>query len=299
LYNPYDVDLDLTGYELHTSGVVINLETLLQSYSEPARIRARSYIVIANRQDDPLLGVDPFIPGATVADGVVLNPNLFIDTSLTIASGQSVSLARTNARIRDLDWTGTNAITEVEVDELTPVDLGASDDRWAAPGPEQTELDDWEVQPIASGDKLVRDTSLQRHKELPGETPRYWHCTLSRQMLLPLPDYEDDPDGAGPLEPPLLQTDTARPAQHNLLNTDPMANFARISNQQLVEKEFLGIPLAGYLPFPGGTYGDFPVSVDLTGGDPIAQFPIVTADRGIDSVTGGCIAFPTTGTLLW
>jgi MFS family permease len=40
------------------------------------------------------------------------------------------------------------------------------------------------------------------------------------------------------------------------------------------------------------------IKITTSGGDPIAPFPIVTADLGIDPVTGGTRAFPTIGSLL-
>jgi len=305
LYNPYDVSLDLDGYILRSAGGDIHLGRdghLLGDYVPGLEyIPAKSYVVIASRTDDP---VNPSSP-ASFIDKTIVPSNLFVtepptDPGVSASPlhidrdvNSSVTLIRTGNRIATLAPTNVVFPTtgmEVTVDEIKPVNLGADDTEWAAPS--VADLTAWPVQPVASDDKLVRDTSLQRHK-----SPQGWHFTLSRQMLLPLPEYEVDPDGPGPNIPALAQNDPSRPAQHNLLGSN--LGSASISNQDIVAKEFLGISLAGYRPFSAPPPYDVVIStVAQSNRLPIAPFPIVTADRGINLDTMGCMAFPTTGSLL-
>ncbi len=258
LYNPYDQAIHLDDYALNVPPAQHDLSGLV--------VPARRHVVIASYRDDQLLGVSPFIPNA------VEDTNLFIFSDLSIDEGQEVELIRLGAH----NLTGPDE--DVVVDRIMPVNspnlMGVNGlNGPATPDPDPnlhgwTRHPDDTTPPAHVGEQIVRDSSLQRHKELDGQGPVFWHCTLSRQMLF---------------SPDAPQDDT-RPAQHSLLGNyiaggPPTPNAG---NQAFVAREFTGVAIPG-------AYAEKPA---------IAAFPIVTADRGVASTTGGTLAFPTTGTLL-
>lgn len=285
IYNPYPEPLDITPYQLQVvsdkgeSEAPITLDTTV--VTNGGLIPAYGYIVIANRN-----------PGVGSVD-----TNVFLSTALQIGQKDQIRLVRTAASIVQLTPQGlATASTPLVVDQLAPVGLGAPDAFWAQPpqitGTTRKPGDGGLVDP--ADDRLVRDSSLQRHKETAGQPPVHWHFTLSRQMLLPPPAYEYD-DGTN--TPPVTDAKN-RLAQHNLLGTDPMkthfATTLRIGNQELVAKEFKGIGFTAFKPFTNFSWIELSIAEQLA----IAPFPVVVANRGVDPRTGGCMAFPTTGTLL-
>lgn len=301
LYNPYDVALDLDGYLLRVgSSPDINLGTLVR------QLAPRSYVVVANRPDDPSVpGANPFITGA------VVGTNLFISDAMVIDNASEIRLLRTNARLAELTPAGlvfpANAPAEIEIDRIAPDDVGAvvgNPVYWAIDAETLATLLGQTAPAAQANAWLVRDSSLQRHKEVAGQTPIYWHFTLSRQMLFPLPWYEHPqyPDPAQPhvdLLPTLITSGVTRPAQHNLLGTSSFTGpDSGRTNQQLTAAEFAGIafshPPVGNPIIPA--IPGFPVV--CADKSPIAPFPVLTADRGAHANTGGTLAFPTTGTLL-
>jgi len=313
LYNPYDVWLDLDGYVLRTNDGTTDIDTALGT-GVAASIPPRSYIIIANRNDDVTTGSTGDFVG-------VLNDTLFVASTLRMAPNTSVRLLRTDARLHKLP---AAPLTEVEIDRLEPTNFhgqiaGApahldSDPvvpgSWAEPvaADDRTSLDASSVrQPSGTSDFLVRDSSLQRHKEGPNgsaEPPLYWHFTLSRQMVLPL-RIEIPVSGAwelvdlttsGGVAAELLD-DATRPPQHALLQ----GNGA--PSQVFVAVPFRGqpAPVTVTVSDPtelAGLGTQFPRTLFQPMEMPIAPFPVVTADRGIHPGTHGTMAFPTTGTLL-
>ncbi len=315
LYNPYDDPLDLSGIVLRSgTGADIDLGATVGS------IAARKYVVVANQADDPTTtSTDPFIAGATI--GV----DLFEAPTLTIDNATPIRLVRTDQRLAEVTAKGwncppveypvPNGIELDRIDRADPAAIVGDPDCWALDVEGLASLHDPQnpsIPPVVDGKYLVRDSSLQRHKEVAGQPPVYWHFTLARHVLFPLPWYEHpqypDPNGS-PLPPPglekVISKDEARPSQHNLLGTG-MANFAcpavdgGWTNPQIVERAFAGIPFAYNTSVPAASItppiNGFPNVVDNP--LPIAGFPVLTADRGIHSETLGTLAFPTTGTLL-
>ncbi|NLX57598.1 MAG: hypothetical protein GXY74_00750, partial [Phycisphaerae bacterium] len=285
IYNPYPEPLDITPYQLQVisdkgeSKPAITLDTTV--VTNGGLIPGYGYIVIANR--DPGVGS--------------VGTNVFLSTALQIGQKDQIRLVRTAASIVQLTPQGlATASTPLVVDQLAPSDLGAPDGYWAQPpqitGTTRKPGDGGLVDP--ADDRLVRDSSLQRHKETAGQPPVHWHFTLSRQMLLPPRAYELPDSG---YDPPVTDAKN-RPAQHNLLGTDPMktrfGSNLRIGNQELVAKEFKGIGFTAFEPFANFSWIELSIAEQLA----IAPFPVVVANRGVDPRTGGCIAFPTTGTLL-
>ena len=285
IYNPYPEPLDITPYQLQVvsdkgeSEAPITLDTTV--VTNGGLIPAYGYIVIANRN-----------PGVGNVD-----TNVFLSAALQIGQKDQIRLVRTAASIVQLTPQGlATASTPLVVDQLAPSDLGAPDGYWAQPpqitGTTRKPGDGGLVDP--ADDRLVRDSSLQRHKETAGQPPVHWHFTLSRQMLLPPRAYELPDSG---YDPPVTDAKN-RPAQHNLLGTDPMkthfGNNLRIGNQELVAKEFKGIGFTAFKPFTNFSW----IELSIAERAAIAPFPVVVADRGVDPRTGGCMAFPTTGTLL-
>ncbi len=294
IYNPYPEPLDITLYQLQVvsdkgeSKPAITLDTSV--VTNGGLIPGYGYIVIANKQPDIYLN------GPTIG---TVGTNVFVNANLEIGQGDRIHLVRTVASIVKLTPQGLATASEpLVVDQLAPSNLGATDGYWARPpqitGTTRKPGDGGLADP--ADDRLVRDSSLQRHKAAAGEPPVHWHFTLSRQMLLPPRDYEL-PDSSSSYDPPVTDAKN-RPAQHNLLGTDPMkthfGSTLRIGNQELVAKEFKGIAFTAFKPFTNFSW----IELSIAERAPIAPFPVVVADRGVDPRTGGCIAFPTTGTLL-
>ncbi|MGQ9651635.1 MAG: hypothetical protein ACUVXJ_16130 [Phycisphaerae bacterium] len=298
LYNPYDATLDLSGYWLRTENGDTN-ETDLGSLV--GSLEPHSYVVIANRKDDPITGKDPFITGAATS-------KLFIQDTLKIDNTHSIRLVRKNSRLAELTPAGlvfpAVTMTEVEIDRVDRNDPGSiigDPDRWAIDAAElATNVFGESAPPAENGKWLVRDSSLQRHKD-----PAYWHFTLSRQVLFPLPWYEhpDYPNPGAPaaILPSVISATDSRPDQHNLLNTGTFVGPEGLTNAQIVAREFAGIAFAY-----NSTVDPRTLSPEISGFPnvfnqklyPIAGFPVLTADRGVHPNTGGTMAFPTTGTLL-
>jgi len=107
-----------------------------------------------------------------------------------------------------------------------------------------------------------------------------------------------DPSSAEPERPSPLPDDSARPAQHSFFWTGRIPSIFR--TQDWLEREFHGLEYRIEIPNPGVTGSPDPIVYTLFSPekDAIAPFPIVTADLGVNSVTGGTLAFPTTGSLL-
>ena len=303
LYNPYPQPLDLNGFRLISSGPPIDLNMVIPAFS---------YIVIANRIDDPQLGSPPgtpFIQGALIP--VVENQNLFTATELNIQDGSVPTLELTNSRIVRLAPAGNiypaiddfgAPITFNELDQLNPDNGPWSPNRWAEPVVSPDDLGSYPDKPEDLEDRLVRDTSLQRHKEwiqygaapdifFP---PNHWNFTIAWQGQFPLVQWETVLGDGG--EDPPIGVDKDRPPQHSLLGTDPMAAITGIGNQGLLRRVFKGEELIDYLPF-GPIYSS--ITLTISGNDPVAQVPIVLSDAGVSQMTGGTLAFPTTGSLLF
>lgn len=351
IYNPYDEALSLVGLEIQVVGQdsslisTVDLGTVVAT-GKPATtgmIQPYSYLVIANRSVDVATGKS-FIPTAkddVGQPGAVLNANLFIASNFAISAGGLVQLVRNEKQIAKVrpateknpgyDYFTTGLSMKVVIDEMRQLDMENAADAGLLPGVSQSAYGQWAAQwdtkevpaPTSLSDRLVRDTSLQRPKEVPFEAPQYWYFTLGRQILFPLPDYENL-EKSGALNPP-LGWDAKRKPQHNLLGTHPMLleDFAstpipvavdplpyghpsntRCDNQWLAWREALGVQLGdpaggekAFRPFEM-VANYYPVTVAFPEKPALAPFPIVTSDRGVDPATGGCLAFPTTGTLL-
>ncbi len=254
LYNPYDVPVSLTEYELlvkdSAGGTSLTVDLGLMAAALPAipkdffsigsppvpvpanSIPPHQYVVIANRADDQAIDPDPlpvFIQKA-VADGSQ-GTNLVSQTlvpaldQFKIKPGESIVLRRKAGTIGVLNSAAPQAppVTagspSQEVDVLKPVGLGNLDGKWAA-GPDTSSRT-----PADANDRLVRDSSLQRLKEgtgcgtcSSGKPPVDWYFTLSRQVTFPLP-WCEDPEYPDPAIPKPLTTDKTRAPQHNLLGT--------------------------------------------------------------------------------
>ncbi|HSW47069.1 MAG TPA: hypothetical protein VLM89_16010 [Phycisphaerae bacterium] len=221
--------------------------------------------------------------------------------------------------------------------KLGSLDLEPWDNEWAGipfaritdnAGTYEADMIKWPV-PTDSADVFVRDSSLQRHKEAPGLPPVFWHFTLSAHGQFPPRAYEGyladgTPMAGGPPKDELgglatcdqigypLSYTVGRPRQHCLLGTRHRRPGAAPAvgtpqgpdrdSQDLIAAEFLGLSWTDHKPFAGsysaitiGRDGNVPCGGE---GPPIAPFPVVTADRGISQLTGGTLAFPTTGSLL-
>lgn len=321
LYNPYPNDMLLTGYRIKTNLATIDLTGIT--------IKGYSYIVLASRYDDALLSAGaPLFPGAnststdqnfyyhngtpdaTNDEGGLnlgsLVTGLFEFQPMTGAGDplDPIRLVRTNT----WDLMGNVPGPEIEVDRIETADLRFAEQNI-----------DGARNPSGIGDFLVRDRSLMRHKEdHPVGTqypPRHWHFTLSQQLVMPPVEYEETPVIVPPSSSTtVLTTEKDRPAQHNLLLSDrmfvtsrtdkPVASSSYMPNYKVVETYFLGINLDNWKPFaPSGAgqpqYDQFVFSNGVNPSNPpIAPFQLVTSDAGVHSVTGGTLAFPTTGALL-
>lgn len=298
LYNPYATDLVLSDYDLVLVGGGSTIEVDLSS-SGTITIPSYSYVVLANNDKDPSR-----TPGQTATEDLLSSGSPVVFSTIKMDAGQPVVLQRKAAKVYRLDSTNPwgppvlGISDAVDVDTIRPVGLGGADADWAegAPVPGGTP---------GANDRLVRDSSLQRHKEIAGQAPVYWHFTLSRQMLFPLPWCEDDE------HPTPLTTDKDRLSQHNLLGTSiftqnmvvgeaPTATLVSVTNQQIMALESAGLKISydtqnGAIN-PSTAPAFFPLLSGLK--DPIAPFPVLVADRGVHPNTGGTMAFPTTGTLL-
>lgn len=299
LYNPYDTPIRLAGFVL--GNIIKTAPAVTYPYAPAAYpdldfetvfpnavIPPFSYIVITSRPDDVLLKPTsgPFqFPATARTDVLIYN---VANTTLAWNHGEPIVLKRKYLD-RLLPNGGVQVITtSVAVDTLHPTGLGNVADAWARPGYVQGDKytdEGGTVRRPSASDRLVRDTSLQRHKDLAGRPPVFWHCTLSRQMLFPLAQDEAS------LPPSGLSSDVTRPAQHNLLG-----NFA--GNQQYLATETVGLPLA---VSPRGNTLSSPYLEKL----PIAPFPVLVSDLGVETQNPdvptkarACRAFPTTGSLL-
>ncbi|MBP7933086.1 MAG: hypothetical protein KA354_00445 [Phycisphaerae bacterium] len=324
IYNPYDEELSLSGLELQVNNDVAGAIKLVDVVTTPSKtIAPRSYLVImsSTASDQAVKVINSINGDPNLAVPAVVNKNVFQATGFKIGAGQPVQLVRNGLRIVDVSGVGGGSL-RVVIDEMMPTDPGAGvipagvpqlpATRWAG----EWDTSDAKIKsPTGASDLLVLDTSLQRPKEPAGEPPQHWYFTLGRQVLFPL-NYDADPltrlgVGEGRM-------------QHNLLNSHPMSAAGFLpklserdslpyspapkkvvcDNQWLAWREALGIQLgeasaSGALAFsPFVKPPDNAVKVYLPAKAPLAPFPIVTSDRGIDPYTGGCIAFPTTGTLL-
>lgn len=300
LFNPYDTTLDLDGLVLRagTSASPVEIDLALVGV-----IPKQSYVVVANRKDDLSTNPvkDPFITGATFGG------DLFTDDALRIDNTTPIRLVRKNTanplkdRLAELTPTGLvfPPAAEVEIDRVDQSDPGSiigDPARWAIDAAELAAIVLEPSPPPENGKWLVRDSSLQRHKD-----PAYGHFTLSRQVLFPLPWYEhpDYPDPAAPVPilPSVIVAGDPRPDQHNLLNTGTTFAPDGLTNAQIVAREFAGIPFAyNSTVTPSPAIPDFPIVFGAN--DPIAGFPVLAADHDVHPNTGGTMAFPTTGTLL-
>lgn len=298
LYNPYATDLVLSDYDLVLVGGGSTIEVDLSS-SGTITIPPYSYVVLANNDKDPSR-----TPGQTATEPLLSSGSPVVFSTIKMDAGQPVVLQRKAAKVYRLDSTNPwgppvlGVSDAVDVDTIRPVGLGGADAGWAegAAVPGGTP---------GANDRVVRDSSLQRHKEIAGQPPVHWHFTLSRQMLFPLPWCEDDE------HPTPLTTDKDRLSQHNLLGTSiftqnmvvgeaPTATLVSVTNQQIMALESAGLKIShdtqnGAIN-PSTPPAFFPLLSGLK--DPIAPFPVLVADRGVHPNTGGTMAFPTTGTLL-
>jgi hypothetical protein len=197
---------------------------------------------------------------------------------LDIPPGDTVSLVKTSG-IRQVipgGFTDNPPSVEVVVDRIEPMSFGKANAEWAK-APSTTGR-----QPVDANDRIVHDSDLQRHKDAPTVPPIHWHFTLARQMLLPLAEDETALQLAG------MHDTASRPAHHSLLVTAPTTD----PGQQFLRSEFTGLALAAS---PAGNPLMTPVPARA---EPIAPFVVTTADTGVDLVTGGTLAFPTSGSLL-
>jgi hypothetical protein len=131
--------------------------------------------------------------------------------------------------------------------------------------------EDADRKPIGGGvnstnDRLVRDSSLQRHKEVPGQPPVFWHFTLSRQVTFPLwPEEVHELAPSGNCSLVKLDDLKTRANQHSLMNAGSDA-------QKAVDSEFRGLPYSMKTVNAAGA--DVPLFVAKGG---IAPFPVLTA----------------------
>lgn len=299
LYNPYDTDLSLNDYAIEV-GVGAS-PTPYSLAGMNITIPAYGYIVIADQTNDDNLPtpMNPFIDRADDGTGGGGHQNLFTIPGFEIPAGAPVSLVRTQTALLQPGG-GASLGPSVVVDRIEPVPGGFGGSNWAKADVTLRPPNDDTV------DRLVRDTSLQRRKEwkyasgssMPTAQfpPQYWHFTLSKPILFPLPWNEDPNNSAA------LRSDQGRFAQHNLLAAGtPLAAApytcdasigVGVTNQALVAAYFDGREVA-LDNDPSGRLAD--------ANTPIAPFPVIVSDRGLDltsSATLGCAAFPTTGTLL-
>ena len=341
LYNPYDQILFLEDYILRTAGGDLSLDSVNLGYV--AYVAPHSYAVFSNRLDDPKSSSGAgvcFVPSAETDTALPLPtvpidvyPNFFDTNSASIGKllitdgNPDVFLVRKT--VAKLEKSGGVTIVRdanVVVDRLSPSSLGVAGNSMAINGrfaaDAETDFSDGaRAIDDTTDDRLVWDSSLQRHKEWqpdPSDSmmpysfpPTAWHFTLSRQIVFPLPWYEHPQYPSPDLPPaPLLTTKPGRPYQHNLLGTSPFKGplvDGELTNQDVVVRYFMGRQFEHSLPtgtatpldeFPDPDGRDVVPLVVAYLPEPVAPFPILVADRGIDSFTGGCLAFPTTSTLL-
>lgn len=268
LYNPYGVDLPLTNYQLYADSTLRTVD--LSSIT----IKPYRYAIVCNNA-----ALAQSYIGNTVAYTSGPEQNVYeLDFSgggkFEIDQNEGIQLRVTPAGITGL---GLSPPSPIAVDVMKPSAADLATNRWAR---RDTSADPSHTAPAGSSDRHVWDTSLQRHKELePGSEPfeyppHHWRFTLSRQLLTPVAD----------TGPAAWYTDTSinRTKQHNLMGTgNPI-------NRVIVAMEAQGVEVPR---FGGGA----PV---IPSKPPVAPFPVLTSDRGIDPKTGGTVAFPTTGSLL-
>ncbi len=307
LYNPYDVPLDLSHYDisLGTAGPLnLNLSNVV--------IQPFSYLVIANQSADanfadysggtgpPTIAVkNPFIPGITPAQvaaaGSVAagsSPAMItVGPAFVIPRGVAIQLVRKDVlEVSHLGVTYDTAPNPpVVVDQLAPIGDGSVQETWLSAKPTTwarprlvqdvngyatgcpTSSDDLTLDPAKNtfipanpgsppfldirrpgrnldntvnpfapsdtADRLIRDYSLQRHKEAAGVPPKYWHATLGVQILAPIyPQYEYNACANQ------VPDDRSCPAHHNLLLSTPSAPLP--PTQGFVADYFLGLPRA-------------------------------------------------------
>lgn len=298
LYNPYDVPLPLTDYELlevTADGSPLDLAG--------KQVPEQGYLVIANRLNDPNDStggmLTPFVPGAVLGTDFVVDPLLEIEEHATIRLRR-----KENTSFNLSDPGGLTPM--VVVDEIRPLgnqpgetQLGAPPDSWAKRALTVTDLPPGRDTPNDASDKLVRDSSLQRHKEAADQPPVHWHFTLSRQMLFPHPALDADfPRTWDDTEPPSHNLLGSRANYESYVHVDNPPNMVEIVNQDIVASEFRRRPLGYPDPMVGNAQPIWVVDAALANDAPIAPFPVVTSDFGVHADTGGTLAFPTTGTLL-
>lgn len=352
LYNPYSESLPLDDYVLQIGATEIDLGSL----GTPIVMPPYSYVVLANRYDvyDPVAAsysylvdspaVVRFGQGATPnffagATGITGSPPMVVTglDALTIGPGDAVELIR--KRVARLDRNQVTILTRgdgsgfqgVVVDRLKAMDVTgiSSESHWAERYDSGTTYrtpgnpDFYHDTVAADNDRLVFETSLQRHKDVDpvyNETtgtyaflPSSWHFTLAVQAVLPPDNYVSAPDGPAALHYPVRRTyDQA--LQHNLLGARPFVDEAQgFSNQDLVAKLFQNIDVGFPDPYEPFEVTDdpanpiqlrfaletaFPNGTNVDLNLPIAPNPVLVANRGLHPQTGGTLAFPTTGTLL-
>ncbi len=355
-YNPYSEPIDLSMFELVDVVYDKNTKTTVDldlgwipmpAYGPDAffpgspavevdELAPYSYIVITNRQIDPLLqdsnhswnsvhGSDAYVAGAVPDENffVIDDTNLLgADQVLHLEKGMPVKLRMKDSAITDL--TG-DAMPPggVIVDVLDP-DRNmhafrsnlpfANDEKLTTdlrtPGEIRGTNPQWEPGDY-SEDYLVYETTMLRRKEMNAFTadngqiifpPLHWYFTLSLQSSFPL--YEDinlSPSNVYPMAE-VFQSyawdGRDNPPIHNLLGTQNYGTLAGERDYQDLLEDL----------FAGKGVNSTPLNVAFVGlaqggnstrgtSPPVAPFPILTADRGVRADTGGTLAFPTTGTL--
>ncbi|NLX12435.1 MAG: hypothetical protein GXY44_02110, partial [Phycisphaerales bacterium] len=328
LYNPYGTPIDLTDFEIWvgpalTDGFPVAPPATVVALSGMS-IPAYSYLVISNK-DAAYLEID-YVFDDEDTDGIddyrKIQP---LVSTLKIRQGDDVALVRKNIKsLVSIDPpVSFSPPTYVMVDLLRPVILPdrdvpesptapvrilkANSDNWVSSAPDQNALNAHTRQPSNEDDRLVwGDSSLQRHKEVPGMPPRYWHFTLARQWLFPLEvEVTDEIEttqkvyygapwqfSTAPSGQQLVDDTISRPMQHSLFGTGPNPTAGLSPNQMFVNRDSLGLPLVLAFPNPNAGLTEPVIAEVLSEKLPLAPFPVVCPMPA----TGR--AFPTTGTLL-
>ncbi len=319
LYNPYTTSIDLTGYKFNAdsdsqpTGAPANtdLGAAMNTAAGTTLLAAGGRVVFANVNTDiyypgpvnvnlPFDGTNTSVVaistlkfGRDKTGDPTPGPNEDPITGTPPAGGYKIELLRTANHALNLTLPANvlgNAASDppIVVDRMDITD--GSDGRLASAEAAGTmaiahwarRADPTSAPPEGLGlaspvinTTYWRHTSLQRHKEPDPATPVYWHFTMAYHKA-----FESDIQVGVDTPTPTIVTPGQGPV-HDLLGNgriNPSPPGPVVRHVAETDADWIGTvsPLV----------------------DPIAGFPILVSNRGIDSTTGGCIAFPTTGSLL-